>query len=166
MSETRNTTVAQYAEAHGVDEETIRQQIRKGVIARPIQGLIDVAQADASWGRIRRARITVQSDDQGRRSAEAKIMDALARLRLSKHRLDAARERLVSRSDAIAGAGADVDYFITALEQIPEQRAAACAQALGIEPAVARKVLDRFIALALAELGDLKSDAVRMAEAA
>lgn len=160
-------SVAQYAEARNADEETVRHQIRIGVIKPPVRGLIDVEQADQSWGRIRRARIDVpKNDDQGRRSAEAKIVGGLAKLRLAKDRLDATKERYVSRKDAVTTAGEEIAAFIAALEEIPKRHAVALAAALAIDPAVARSLLERFIRLAIDELGDLQGEAMRAAEAA
>lgn len=166
MSELRDsTTIPQYAKDNQVDPATIREQVAKGVI-KLTNGRISRAQADASWGRIRRARIGMQNDDDGRRSATAKIAGAIAKLRLAKDRLDAARERYVSRSDALSVAGDDVGLFLAALQAVPQQHAAALAAALAIDPATARHALDRFMTLAIGELGDLKAEAIRMTEAA
>lgn len=97
MSETGNTmSITEYAKARNVTHEAVRQQIIKGVIPL-VDGRVDVAAADAAWGRMRRARVAMQIDDAGRRSAEAKIIDAFAKLRLARDRYDQVRERYVER---------------------------------------------------------------------
>jgi hypothetical protein len=158
-------SIAQYAKTRGADRKSIRRQIQKGVITL-LNGRIDPEQADASWGRIRRARIAVQDSDDGKRSANAKIAAAVAKLRLAKDRFEAARERYVDRDEAVRVAGVETDYVLAALRAAPARHAAAFAQGLAIEPRVARRILTRFVAAVVSEIGDLRAEAIRAAEAA
>jgi hypothetical protein len=158
-------SLAHYARTRGIDESAIRQQIRKGVIKR-IHGLIDEAQADEAWAAIRRAQMAAQNDDGGRRSAHAKIVGAVADLRLDKDRFEARRERYVDRAEAIRQGTEDVQAFLRALRQIPERRAEMVAARLGISPVRAALLLQTFVNQAITELGDLRADATRAAEAA
>jgi hypothetical protein len=167
MSEDKTTmSVAAYARARDADEETVRHQIRIGVIARPISGRIDVAQADAAWARIRRSRITVQQDDAGRRSAEAKMAGLATKLRLARDQLEGARERYINRLDAVSQSAVDAAFLLDELAKVPERQAAEFARVLTLDPAVARNILDRFIASAIAELGDLQGEVIELARAA
>jgi hypothetical protein len=158
--------VAAYAKARGVSEVAIRNQIHAGVIRQPRPGFVDVEQADAAWFRIRRARVAIQQDDAGTRAAAAKIASVAVKLQLARVQFDGARERYVDRAAAIEQAGLEVAAFLAALEEIPAARAAELARLVGVRPAVARKLLQRFMAAAIAELGDLAGDAVRIARAA
>jgi hypothetical protein len=167
MSEDKTTmSVAAYARARDADEETVRHQIRIGVIARPISGRIDVAQADAAWARIRRSRITVQQDDAGRRSAEAKMAGLATKLRLARDQLEGARERYINRLDAVSQSAVDAAFLLDELAKVPARQAPEVARLLNLDPAVARSILDRFIAAALAELGDLQGEVIELAQAA
>lgn len=158
-------SLAHYARTRGIDESAIRQQIRKGVIKR-IHGLIDEAQADEAWAAVRRAQMAAQDNEGGRRSAHAKIVGAVADLRLDKDRFEARRERYVDRTEAIRKGTEDVGVFLEALRRIPERRAGMVAARLGISPVRAAALLRTFIDLAVVELGDLRDDATRAAEAA
>lgn len=159
-------SLREYARTRGVALRAIQQHVESGTI-RLVDGRVDPEQADASWGAIRRARMSVQDDDAGRRSARAKIAVAVARLRLLKECFETARERFVDRAESIETAGSEADYVLDALRASTNGPAAeAFAAELGIELAVARQILDRFVGLALAEVGDLRRQAVRDAERA
>jgi hypothetical protein len=45
-----------YASARGVAPKTIRRAIQKRLIVLDSEGRVDPTQADATWGRLRRAR--------------------------------------------------------------------------------------------------------------
>lgn len=166
MSEIKSImSIAGYAKARNVDESTIRHQIALGVII-PIGGKVDVEQADAAWFRIRRSRITVHQDDQGRRSAEAKIVGTFAKLRLAKDRLDQLREQYLNRKEVAAQIAWESKALLAVLEEMPERYAGTLAELSSIEEPEARKLLTRFVALVLAEIGDLEGEAIRAAEAA
>jgi hypothetical protein len=158
-------SLREYARTRGVAQRAIQQQVEAGTI-RLVNGRVDPVQADNSWGLIRRARMSVQDDDAGRRSARAKIAVAVARLRLFRERYDRARDRYVDRAEAIEVARSEADYVLDALSAAPAARVEAFAAALAIEPAIARRILDRFVSLALSEIGDLRRQAVRDAERA
>jgi hypothetical protein len=110
--------------------------------------------------------MTAQDDDAGRRSARAKIAVTLAKFRLAKERFETVRDTFVDRDEAIAVARADADFVIQGLRAAPATQAAAFANELGIDAGTARAILEQFIALALAEIGDYKRQAERDAERA
>jgi len=158
-------SISEYARTRGVHRQAVQHQIRIGVIVL-VDGKIDPEQADASWGRVRNARITAQDDDDGKRSARAKIAMAVAKLRAAQERFQQSRDRYGDREEAVRVAAAEADYVLAALATMPARHAAAFAAALGIDSAVARDILDNFTALVIAELGDLRAQAIRAAEAA
>jgi hypothetical protein len=167
MSEHRSTmTIVEYAKARNVSDEAIRKQIRNGVIRPDERGRVDLEQADAAWNRIRRSRVSVQHDDQGRRSAEAKIVAGIARLRLAKHRLEQTREQYLNRNEVSAQAIAEAHAFLAALDQIPQRYTEEFAKLTGLQPARAYELLARFTATLKEEIGDLGAEAARSAEAA
>jgi hypothetical protein len=167
MSEDKDTIhLTQYAIEMNVDAATIREHIANGLIKADPRGYVSRTQANASWGRIRRARMRVQSDDDGRRSANAKIAGAVAKLRIANDLFAVARERYISRAEVVATAGADVEALLTALKAVPQRYASSLAARLDCEEAAARSALDEFIELALAELGDIRAEALRLTEAA
>ena len=110
--------------------------------------------------------MTSQDDDAGRRSARAKVAVTLAKFRFVQERYEAARERYIDRAEFIEVAGSEANYVMDALRAAPATYAAAFAAELSIEPAVARGILDQFVGLALAEIGDLHRQAIRDAERA
>jgi hypothetical protein len=166
MSEAKTASVAQYAKMHRVSEQTIRNAVAQGLIIMPTSGRIDIDQADASWAIQRRSRMTTQQTDQGRRSAEAKIVVGIAKLRLAKDKLEGVRERYINRAEFAAQANAEVQQFIVWLREIPDRCTAEFAAVLEISPTVAHQLLARFIDLCIVELGDLAEEAVRTAETA
>jgi hypothetical protein len=161
-------SVRAYARARGADDHAVRRAVAAGIIQRDADGKIDEAQADAAWASVRRAsRLGAnQLDDAGRRSARAKIAVAVAKFRFVKERYETARERYIDRAEFIEAAGSEADYVLDALRAAPATYAATFAAELSIEPAVARAILDEFVSLALAEIGDLRRQAVRDAERA
>ena len=70
-------------------------------------------------GAQRRSRITAQADDQGKRSAEAKVVHAVARLRLAKHEFDETRERYINRAEFVVQAGVGAEAFFPGLPRSP-----------------------------------------------
>jgi hypothetical protein len=178
MSEDRITmSIAEYAKARNVSDETIRHQINLGNIRRVARGQIDPAQADAAWFRVRRApgsgrpprdetRIRIHHDDQGRRSAEAKIVAGFAKLRLAKDRLEQVREQYLNRKEVAAQAIAEAHAFLAALDDIPQRYSQQLADLTGLEPARAYDLLARFNETVKAEIGNLVAEAARTAEAA
>jgi len=152
-----------YAKARGVGLRAIQYQVEQGTI-QLVNGKVDPEQADASWGEIRRARMEVQADDAGRRSARAKVAVAMAKLRLTKEEYETVRERYVDRAEAIETGWREADYIITSLQNVPLAYAESFATRLAIDPDVARQILARFIALVLGELGDIRRQAAREAE--
>jgi hypothetical protein len=170
-------SIGEYAKARNVSGETIRHQINLGSIRRVARGRIDVEQADASWGRVRRApgsgrpprtaaRVSVQQDDQARRAAEAKIVAGFAKLRLAKDRLEQVREQYLNRKEVTAQAIAEAHAFLAALDDIPRRYSQQLAELTGLEPARAYELLARFNKTVKAEIGDLAAEAARTAEVA
>jgi hypothetical protein len=167
MDDHTTMSIHQYAAYARADRKTIRHQIQKGVIKLDAHGRIDPAQADASWGRVRRPQIARGlADDDGRRSARARVAAGLGRLRLAKDRLDGERERYIERSDAIRYGANEADFFIAELRRWPRRHAVAFAAQLGIDPVIARRLLTAFVKSLITEVGDLRAEAIRRAEAA
>jgi hypothetical protein len=160
-------TLEEYARTRGVARRAIQFQVEKGVI-EVVDGRIDPAQADASWGAIRRASRLGQHqrNEAGERSAKAKVAVTLAKLRLSKQRFETVRDRYVDRAEAIAVGESEARFVVEALRASPAGYADTLAAELDVTPEVAAYVLDRFIGLILGEIGDLPRQAVRAAERA
>jgi hypothetical protein len=165
MDQRETLSLREYARRRGVALRAIQQQVESGTI-QLVDGRVDPIQADASWGLIRRARMSVQDDDAGRRSARAKVAVAVAKFRFVKQRYDAAKEKYIDRGEFIEVAGNEADYVLDALRAAPATYAAAFAVELSIAPQVAQAILTEFMTLALAEIGDLRRQAVRDAERA
>jgi hypothetical protein len=160
-------TVTEYARSRGVGRRAIQQQVESGVI-RLVNGRVDPIQADSSWGVSRRGSrgIIHQNDDIGRRSARAKVALTLARLRMLKHRYAEMRESYVDRAEAVKQGEAEARYVLDGLKAAPAAYAETLAAELAISPEKARRILDRFIAACLIEIGDLPRQAIRDAERA
>jgi hypothetical protein len=165
MDQRETLSLREYARRRGVALRAIQQQVESGTI-QLVDGRVDPTQADNSWGVIRRARMTSQGDDAGRRSARAKVAVTVAKFRFVKERYEAARERFIDRAEFVEVAGSEADFVLDALRAAPATYAAAFAAELSIEPAVAQEILTEFMTLALAEVGDLRRQAVRDAERA
>lgn len=159
-------SIAEYAKAQHVTLQAIRKQVLAHVIQLNEHGRVIVDQADASWGRIRRSRIKVQIDDQGRRSADAKIAAGFAKLRLAKDRLEEVREQYLNRKEVTAQAVREVEAFLAALDHIPKRYTDEFAKLTGLEPTRAYELLARFTTTLKEEIGDLGAEALRSAEAA
>jgi hypothetical protein len=127
-------SVAAYAKARNADEETVRHQIRNGTIKMLSRGRINPDQADAAWGRVRKSRISVQSDDAGRRSAESRIIAGFAKLRFAKDQFEIARDRYIARSDAAAQLAAEIATFHRLWSEMPQRRAAELAASMSMRP--------------------------------
>lgn len=157
-------SIHQYAAYAGVRRGAVQYQIDIGVIKLDAAGRIDPAQADASWGRTRTKSAPTGED--GRRSATARVAAGLGRLRLAKDRLDVERERYIERAEAIRYGANEAVFFLAELRRWPRRHAPAFADQLGIDPASARRILTRFVNTLITEVGDLRAEAVRRAEAA
>ncbi|SEP47898.1 hypothetical protein SAMN02990966_06928 [Rhodospirillales bacterium URHD0017] len=161
-------SIRAYSATRGADRTTIRRKIAEGVIQLDSDGLIDEQQADSAWAITRRAsRMGVdQNGDAGIRSAQAKVAVTLAKLRLTKQRYQAMRERYVDRAEAVAVGEQEAIYVVEGLRNAPAAYAPTLAQEMGIPEETARRILDRFIGLTLIEIGDLPRAAKRDAERA
>ena len=164
-------SVRSYAASRGADRKAIRRAIDAGLIQRDADGMIDPQQADESWGHVRRAsrmgqHQQHQDDDAGRRSARAKVAVAMSKLRLLKEEFEAAREKFVDRGEAVEQHRREADYILESLRAVPAAYATTFAQQLGITPDLGREILDRFVVLALAEIGDIRAASIRDAERA
>ena len=83
-----------------------------------------------------------------------------------RQRLDAQRERFLDRAEAVRVGRAEAEYVITALRDSPAGYAGTLAEEMGISHEAALAILERFIGLALSEIGDLPRQAVRDAQRA
>src|SRR5580704_6166918 len=103
-------SIREYSRTRGADRNSVRHAISTGLIVVDEDGLIDSAQADASWGAVRRSPYLVRSatrtgeqdGETAARSARAKLAIGLARLRLLKQRYETMREKFVDRALAVA----------------------------------------------------------------
>jgi len=157
----------EYARSRGVSHSTIHRAIQKRVIVLDAEGRIDPVQADATWGQIRRTREvdTEKADAESRRNASAKVAAAAAKLRLAKHRFDGEQSRYVDRVDALKIGAYEAEYFLAALRAAPDVHAGHFIAMLDVDPAVGRQILARFVEVVLTEVGDLRDEALRAAEA-
>ena len=97
---------------------------------------------------------------------EARIIALDAKLRLTRLRLEEQRECYHNRANAVRRGAADADHFLAELRRLPAAQAPALADALEVAGEVAGAVLDELVELILADLGDLRAEAVRAAELA
>jgi len=159
--------MAEYARMRDVAPYAISQQVMTGVI-KLVDGKVDVEQADASWGVARRASrgIIKQDTDAGRRSAKAKVAVTLAKLRLLKQRFEDLSDRYVDRAEAVAQGETEAAYVLEGLRSAPAAYGATLASEMGIAPDAAVRILERFVAAVVVEIGDLPRQARRDAERA
>jgi hypothetical protein len=162
-----NMSIRGFAKSRGVAPKTIRRAVQKRLIVLDANGQIDPAQADATWGRLRRVREIEgeRANEDSRRNTSARIAAAAAKLRLAKHRFDGERERYVDRVDAMRVGVYEAEYFLAAFAAAPAVHEQRFIEQLGVDPALARVILARFTAVALTEVGDLRDEALRAAEA-
>jgi hypothetical protein len=159
-------TLRGYAKARGVAHTTIMRAVEKRLIVLDAEGKVDPAQADATWGQLRRVR-EVDSEKQeaeSRRNTSAKIAAAAAKLRLAKHRYDDEKGRYVDRVDALRVGAYEAEYFLAALAAAPAAHAERFTAKLDVPPGVGRAILARYNEMILSEVGDLRDEALRTAE--
>jgi hypothetical protein len=161
-------SVRGYARSRGVSHSTIIRAIQKRVIVPDAEGRVDPDQADATWGRLRQVREadTDKADGEARRNATARIAAAASKLRLAKSSFDTENGRYVERVDALRMGAEESEYFLAALAAAPDVHAfrVAFAAQLDIGEERAAEILDRFVMVALSEVGDLRDEALRAAE--
>lgn len=160
-------SVKGYARARGADPKTIRRKIAEGVIARDADGLIDPEQADAAWASTRQAPRQHINGEAGAQAATARIAAAASKLRLMQQRFEQEDGRYTDRAAAAIVARCEARYALDVMHAAPDSAAAdAFARSLGIDTGIARTILRKFIALVLAEVGDLEAQAMRDVEMA
>ena len=162
-------SVRSYAASRGADPKAIRQAIQAGVILRDADGTIDPVQADELLVGPRPPRLAWHRQSERRRrrrSAQAKVDLAAAKLRLLQQRHDELADRYVVRSEAIAQGEREAVYVLDGLRAAPAAYAATLAEEMDIPPETARRILERFTAAVLIEIGDLTRQAIRDAERA
>lgn len=162
-------SVRGYAKSRGVAHTTILKAVAARKIVLDAAGMIDPAQADATWGALRKSReiSSEKQSDESRRNTTARIAAAAAKLRLAKQQLDGDQARYVDRVEVLKHAVYEAEYFLAALAAAPDVhafRVAFAAQA-GISEELGAQILDRFVEVALTEVGDLRDEALRAAEA-
>jgi len=155
----------EYARRRGVALQAIQRHVASGII-QLVNGKVDPVQADNSWGLIRRARTSKQDDEAGQRSARSKVVVALAKLRLSKQAFETKRELYVDRAAALELAAKEADLVLAFFRNAPAAYAETFATELCIDAAVGLRILEKFMGLALQEIGDLKTQAIRDTERA
>lgn len=159
-------TLRGYAKARGVSHSTIIRAVEKRLIVLDAEGRVDPAQADATWGQLRRVR-EVDSEKQeaeSRRNTSAKVAAAAAKLRLAKLKFDSEKARYVDRVDALRVGAYEAEYFLAALAAAPAAHGEQFIAALNVPPAVGREILARYTEMILTEVGDLRDEALRAAE--
>ena len=159
-------TLRGYAKARGVSHSTIHRAVEKRLIVLDAEGRVDPAQADATWGQLRRVR-EVDSEKQeaeSRRNTSARVAAAAAKLRLAKHRFDDEKGRYVERVDALRVGAYEAEYFLAALAAAPAEHGERFIAKLAVPPGVGRELLARYIERVLTEVGDLRDEALRAAE--
>jgi hypothetical protein len=145
-----------YAEMRGVTIEAIRDAVRRGVIVLTVDGKVDVAQADATWGARRAARLRAGAQmaeiEERRRQAELEYLQA--RITLEKQKYEEGLARLVDRAEAQAEIDALVAALVRDLDHIGED-----------EPDPRnRAVLEEVAPLIKADLADLIALAPRVTQ--
>lgn len=166
MADGELMTVRGYAKSRGVSHSTILRAVSKRIIVLDSEGRVDAEQADATWGKLRRHTEidTEKADAESRRNTSARVAAAAAKLRLAKHRFDGEAARYVDRVEALKVGAYEAEYFLAAFAAAPAAHAERFIARLGCEPALGRLILDRFVAVALTEVGDLRDEALRAAE--
>jgi hypothetical protein len=155
-----------YAKARGVSHTTIMRAVEKRIIVLTDDARVDVEQADAGWGRVRRVREVdgEKATEESRRNTSAKIAAAAAKLRLAKHNFDGEQGRYVDRVEALKVAAYEAEYFLAALAAAPAAHAERFLARLDVAPELGRELLARYVERVLIEVGDLRDEALRSAE--
>jgi hypothetical protein len=148
-----------YAKARDVTDKAIRKQIANGTIIRGTDGLIDVAQADASWHRLHLARRGQASAKMagGVALATARIEWTRARLAVETYRLEGLKDRYIERDECRRVILAEVAIFLAELRVVPQKYAAWLGDT---DKRVARRVLGRLITATIEDIGDLPAAAL------
>jgi hypothetical protein len=167
----RYVSIAAYARMRGASWSTVKHHCKPGgLIKLTPDGLVDTQQADASWGRTRRAPYLSPkpgtATSAAARSAAAKIRRLKARLELARHRFDVRQDGYAERSEAVRIGILEAEHLVAGLAVMPANKAEGLATRLSIDAGPARDLLERFVASCLAGIGDLRSQAIRAVEQA
>jgi hypothetical protein len=145
----------QYARLVGVSPQAISAAITRGEIVPTERGLIDVAQADATYGARRAERAARQSEsrDASLRREQAMLRTTLAKIQIARHRATEMQARLVERDKSQAVIGDLIARLCAALSALATDAAASD-----------RPLLREAADLILRDLGDLQAEALKVTE--
>ena len=148
-------TVSQreYAQSRGVRPGAIWQAVQDGRIPAGADGRIDPEQADATWFRRHRQQIEARqiSAEAEARREHALVQSTVAKIQMTRRRVERLRARLIERDKGQAAIGALIERLHAALPGFVDNADAA-------DVALLRDV----VAIVAAELGDLHAEALRM----
>jgi hypothetical protein len=159
-------TISEYARMRRASRTTIDHHCQPGGMIQLVNGRIDVEQADATWGRTRRARYLTATPGSAGADANttAKIRRLQARLDLARHRLETRQERYAERQEAERVGIFEAEHLLKSMAALPDAKAEAFAAQLSIDVTVAQELLERFVGACLTAIGDLRGQALRAVE--
>lgn len=143
----------EYAQSRGVTPGAIWQAVQAGRIPTHAGGRIDPAEADATWGRRRKARqdFGEQSSAAEERRERALLQSTIAKIQMTRRRAIQLREKLVERDRETQAINALLSQLYAAVGAIPE----------GAAPTDAA-LLEEAIAAIIADLGDLRVEGLKV----
>jgi hypothetical protein len=158
--EQRFMSVRAYSRLRNVADGTIRHHIRAGTI-RLVAGKVDRRQADQAWAVRRRGRYQSRSDP-GAQAASGKLRRLRARLEMQRDQVAKLRDEYAPRTEVVAQYEREAAFVLARLSAMPMEQAEHVAEQLAIPPEKARALLDDFVRLCLADLGDLRRQLVEV----
>lgn len=140
-----------FAREVGVAGSTLRYHARRGLIERAPDGTVDVAQA-REWQAQHEARTEQRAEEiaSDSRLVRARITAIVAKTQLARLKLNDIARSVVDHAKSIEEANTEIAEALTSLRNLDR----APLLALGLTADQARALLDEFVALLLADLGD------------
>jgi hypothetical protein len=148
-----------YARFRNVSGATIRWQVKQGIIERSADGTIDSEQADANWYSTKLGRSSREADGVAfdSRLTRARLASTVAKTQLARFRFGELRDSVVNRSEAVTEALAEVETLLREVNGVDPSPI----EALGLTPQQAKDLTTDFVAMSLAELGDVTAEVGR-----
>jgi hypothetical protein len=137
-----------------VTEGTVRAAIKRGLIERGPDKLIDRDQADAAWHARHLPRYRQGKASKGNGAlADARAAFTRAKIKRERDKLKQLKQVYSDRKLHRSAITADIDFLLANLHAIPERYVDWLP---GVDRETTREILTRFMKLAVAEIGDLK----------
>jgi len=153
----RGISFSEMARRIGVTEGAIRYHIRQGHVRPLPSGKLDPADADM----LRAAqRVTTGPDQRTAQLLKVRVLGGRVKVQRIRLQIERLQGETVERAPIEAALIERSRRMVQRIATWPERRAAEVAEALSIDLDAARRILQRFSAVALAELGDIEAEAL------